>query len=131
VESIGEKLESVSFNLDNPNASYEVYASVDGSMENRLLVATGKSAYPGYQTVDLDSPVSLVNPEFAVFVKIAANGVASLPVEKNLSKVLETATSKPGQSFASPDGANWLDVAVQMPDANLCLRAWTTASSAK
>jgi C1A family cysteine protease len=63
-----ESLTEISFNIYQPNTSYEIYVNaIDGSLtgDNVKLVqsSTVPVEYPGYHTVDLDNPVLLKGKE--------------------------------------------------------------------
>jgi hypothetical protein len=126
-----ETLSAVSFYCSNVGVSYEIWLSENGTLSQKRKLQSGTVATAGYTTIDLQTPVSLPFQNFAVIVKMTVNGsVASLPIEKNLDKYLSAATSKPGQSFASKDGVEWEDISAKIPNANLCVRAWTKSAEA-
>jgi hypothetical protein len=125
VDGPGEKLSAVSFHTPNANVTYEVWFSPTGSFGDKRLAKTGKVANAGYVTVDFDKPMDINGDDFTVMVRFRSSSVVNLSLQKNVPGYLENATASKGESFASRDGLQWLDVADKMKDASLCVRAWT------
>jgi C1A family cysteine protease len=126
-----ETLSAVSFYSSNVSVNYEIWLSETGNLSQKKKLQSGTTSSAGYTTVKLQTPVALPYQNFAVIVKMNANGaVVSLPIEKNLDKYLSAATSKPGQSFSSKDGVEWEDISSKIANANLCVRAWTKSAEA-
>ncbi|MDR1540765.1 MAG: lectin like domain-containing protein [Clostridiales bacterium] len=126
----GERLSAVSFYCANTSADYEIWLGSGISLSERTKIKSGRALNAGYVTAVLDQPINLTNANFTVFVKLYSDSVVCLPIEKNLDKYLSSAESMPGQSFASKDGVNWEDVGAKIPNANLCVRAWTKSKEA-
>jgi len=109
-------LGAVGFITNDSNTAYtiSVYSGVTaGQPRSGTLAATqtGTNTYPGYYTVDLDSPVALANgTRFSIVIKFEnASYGYPVPVEIKYSGYSSAATSNAGESFASPDGNTWED----------------------
>ena len=129
-----EQLQAVSFYVASNNSPYvvSVYTGVSATPTSGILAATtsGTLDSAGYQTVTLPSPVQLTNGvPFSVVVQLTTPGYSfPIPAEVRYSGYTSSASSSPGQSFFSSDGAAWLDATKVDPSANVCLKAFTTAS---
>ena len=95
----------------------------------------------GYYTVKLPNKVPLTKGQkFSVVLSglvPAGNWGASVPIERPIpSNHLGGATANPGESYVSPDGANWQDLTtvevneqgnmVTLENTNACIKAFTT-----
>ncbi|MBO4824535.1 MAG: InlB B-repeat-containing protein [Lachnospiraceae bacterium] len=114
--SAGEQLKAVSFHTTSANftAEIEIYTPSDANKPNsgRLLATkTYSSDYPGYHTVDLDTPVALEPGEkFSVVVKITAAGGSSISCEYG-GYYGFTAHSDASESYISyNNGSSWEDL---------------------
>jgi len=125
-------LAAVSFYTAAPNSVYElyIYQDVAGTPESGTLAATqtGTLFYPGYNTIKLDTPVSLSpGQKYSVTVKLTTPGFNyPCPVESTRYGYDSNAASNPGESWASSDGATWQDL-YGPGHGNVCLKAFTTA----
>jgi len=109
-------LGAVGFITNDSNTAYTIYVYTGltaGQPRSGTLAAaqTGTNSYPGYYTVDLDSPVALANGTlFSIVIKFEnASYNYPVPVEMKYSGYSSAATSNAGESFASPDGNTWED----------------------
>lgn len=106
---------------DSPTAyTIYVYTGVTAGQPTRGTLAatqTGVNTYPGYYTVDLDTPVALDSGgRFAIVIKFTnISHNFPIPVECNWPGYSSAATSHPGESFASLDGFTWQDLFEEDP----------------
>lgn len=110
------------------NASYEIsiYDTYDGVRFTGLRTQqSGTIAVPGYHTIQLNAPVSIVyGHTFCVVVKLTTTGDAELAVEFPW-KGFASPTAAAGQSYVSENGVAWDDLTTWFPDTNVCLKAYT------
>lgn len=126
-----EDLEAVSFYTPVPNSEYqiEVYRDIisgpHGSI--RELVQTGSISNLGYHTIDLDSSIPLKKGQkFSVIVKLKTPGnTYPIAVEYPLNGYSSKASAQAGQSWVSSDGSSWSDLTSDLPQSNVCLKAFT------
>lgn len=129
-----EALSAVSFYSASPNSTYEisVYKNVSSTPQSGTLsgTKTGILLRPGYNTVKLNTPVSLNSGEkYSVVVKLTTPGYYyPCPVEYAEAGYASAATSHPGESFVSIDGSDWIDLHEQ-GFGNACLKAFTTGAT--
>lgn len=115
-------------------ATVAIYTGVTASQPTSGTLAHQSQATvlatSGYHTLDLSTPVRLKTGEsFSVVVKLETAGQAQpIPVETT-SGQSSKATASAGQSFASPDGTSWSDVALTYANTNVVLRAIATPAS--
>lgn len=114
---------------------YEIYVvenleKTSQLKSDRKLVAEGFMEYPGYYTIDID-PVKLTKDEnFSVVVYMnseQADYRYPMPIETRITGFTSKAEASPGQSYVSADGESWGDLTRQVPNANACIKAITTA----
>lgn len=126
-------LAAVGFYAPVAGSSFEVRVapSVAG-VAAAAPAAEGTAPVGGYHTVDLTAPAAVQDGEvFVVAVRLTAPGCDE-PVALERSSDLIAPTSSPGQSYVSPDGAQWTDLA-RLPGlagADVCLKAFVTADGA-
>lgn len=124
-------LAAVSFYAASPNSTYELYIYKDvSSLPNSGMLAaaqTGVLPYPGYNTIDLGTPVTLTpGQKYSVAVKLTTPGYNyPCPVECSQYGYSSAAKSNPGESWASSDGSSWEDL-YGLNFGNACLKAFTT-----
>ena len=123
-----DPLVAMSFYTAAPGSSYQLYASLGGTAELSLLQA-GSELLPGYHTVRLEAPFSLVEGRrFTVAVKLVTPGYAfPVPLETNIDGYSSDAGAGPGEGYVSSDGALWTDVTT-LPEqrfTSVCLKAFT------
>jgi C1A family cysteine protease len=116
------------------NLTIHIYKNISGSSDptNGTLASTKASffTYPGYHTVLLDSPVALTTSEkFSVVIRFENSSYTyPLAVELPLSSYSSNATANPGESFASSNGTNWIDIATSFSNTNACIKAFGMSS---
>ena len=131
-----EKLAAVSFHTNDIKAKYEVYiykGVTEGAPRSGVLVLSsdtfsGTIPYPGYHTLPVPTPVSLVGGErFSVVVKITnLTYQFPIPLEEPIVDYASKAAASAGQSFMSyEDGTLWTDVATKYQNTNVALKAFT------
>lgn len=125
------RLAAASWYASGLGSSYELYVYLDPTSEptSGVLAASrsGVTASAGYQTVTLDSAVTLAAGQtFSLVVRITTPGY-NHPVacEHALPGYSSAATANPGESYVSPDGVSWTDLTAYNPTANACLKAFT------
>jgi len=130
-----ESLAAVGFFTTSVNGSYElyIYTGTTGSPTSgtlRLSIA-GTQAYAGYHTVVLPNAVALTAGEqFAVVMKETTPGYGyPAAIEDLWSGYSSAARASAGQSFYSQNGTSWYDLAALWPDANVTIRAFTSAAT--
>jgi C1A family cysteine protease len=130
-----EDLAAISFYTVATNAQWKasVYTDVVGGPVSRAPVTTisGTFGLPGYHTVTLDQKVPLKNGEkFSVVVWITTPGYDyPVAVEYPYKGFSSQATAHKGESYVSADGNSWTDITTTLTNTNVCLKAFTVASS--
>ena len=126
------ELGAVGFYANSLNTEYtiQVHTGVAaGAPGSGTLVATqtGTSAYPGYFTVSLDTPVALAEGQrFSIALKLTTPGYNyPLPIEYAVSGYSSAATAAAGQSFYSVEGISWYDLASWNTTANFCIKGYS------
>jgi PGF-pre-PGF domain-containing protein len=123
-----EDLKAVSIFTREPGTDYQVSVHIiEGGTSRQVSATDGTMALPGYHTLPLATPVSLVpDQEFAVTLKLTApTDTYPLVAEMPIAGYSGTATAHGGESFVSSDGVRWDDLTTIFPDTNLCIRAIT------
>ena len=130
-----EEIKAVSFYAGGVGNSYEifVYGNVSGAPSSGGLIASqsGTLPLPGYHRVTLD-PTAVVEAgtKFAVVVRLTTPGYTSpLAVEYPEGGYSDKAKANAGESFVSTDGQTWTDLTTLEPNANVCLKAFTSATT--
>lgn len=132
-----EALNAISFYTPVPDSTYEVDIYTDPSdgptnSTGPVTIQTGTISNPGYQTVQLNPAVSL-NPgqKFSSVVKLTSPGYNyPIPMETVSAGYSSTATANPGESYISATGDSWTDATTSYPNANVCLKAFTSERTA-
>ena len=100
------------------------------SLSQLTPVASGSTAFAGFTTVNLSTPVALTSGSpFVVAVCQVTPGYGyPVPVEAPIQGYDSLATASAGQSFVSPDGASWTDLTTipGYAGSNVCLKAYTS-----
>ena len=125
----GQPLSAVGFWAMAPGTTYEVYTGT--SLDAKTLATSGTLATMGFHTVRLPNPVALTSGrQFVVFVKVVTPG-STYPIafEAPYSGYSQAATAAAGQSFVSPTGSTWTDMTSRVSNANVCLKAYVSASA--
>jgi len=127
-----EQLAAVSFYSAAVNSSYEISIYVNPvSPPVGIMVDSSQSAtlsYPGYHTIQLGTPVELVEgDQFSVVVKLTTPGFPyPIPIEIAVDNFTSAARAFPGESFISPDGVSWMDATAWDPTTNVGIKAFTS-----
>ena len=122
-----ENLSAVSFFNSSPNSKYEIWVSDSDDLTKKEMVLSGNVTNAGYYTIKLEKPINIKSSKLAVFVKLVTpNGIASAPVEKNITGYVSTAKAAKGESYISSNGQSWNDITDKSADTNVCVRAFTT-----
>lgn len=133
-----DQIAAVGFYALAPDTEYmiRVYTDIpeggspaDGTLRDSNT-QTGKLAYPGFVTVPLDKVVEVAaGGRFAVCVHLysktgALSGIKPLALESVVGGYSTRATAEAGQSWFSPNGSRWTDLANSQRGANFCLKAY-------
>lgn len=124
-----KSLQAVSFYTTDSNTSYTVYVYTGvtaGQPRSGVMAASksGSQTYPGYTTVELDTPVAISSgTRFSVVVRFTTSGYGyPLAVESAYSGYSSGATANPGESFISSSGSSWSDISAS--GYNGCIKAF-------
>ncbi|THB80449.1 MAG: peptidase C1 [Desulfobacteraceae bacterium] len=136
-----EHVRAVGFHLTDTGVSYDIYIYsrvTAGAPVSGTLAASknGFQTYPGYYTVELDTPVPVAQGDlFSVVIRLEhqAAGVRQLAIELDTTALSNpyayssAATSQANQSFYSSNGVSWLDYYLTFPSLqiNNCIKAFT------
>ena len=115
-----EWLKSVSFfnAVDNVEYTIKIYDRFEnGSLADELISKTGIIDYAGFHTIDLDTPVQLLeNDDFYIYVKFSQGGhpidrTSDVPVLLGASyqNTIVESSSNPDESYYK-SGSDWLDL---------------------
>lgn len=129
-----EALKAVGFYTtdNNTNVTISIYTNVTGSTDpkNGTWATTQSESftYPGFYTVDLDTPVQLTNGQkFSVVIFFDNESYNyPLPIEAPYSGYSSAASANPGESFTSNSGTSWSDIGASS-ERNVCIKAYTGA----
>ena len=121
-----ENIKALSFYTASLNSTYEIYFGA--SLSELYYVSGGIIPIPGYHTIALSSPLPVSAGQlFVVAVKLTTPGyLYPVPLEYPLSEYSSKASSSLGQSYVSPDGIYWEDIASLYPNSNVCLKAFAS-----
>ena len=91
----------------------------------------GTIGIPGYHTITLPTVVPLTaGQKFSVVVRVQTpNYRYPVTIEKPLPGYTSQATASAGQSYISSTGSTWTDLTASIPNANVCLKAYTVSST--
>jgi len=129
-----ENLVAVTTYADSVNTAYEVYVytNVPGGPTSGTLAAgypqTGTWSMPGYQRINLASPVALTNGQkFSIVVKLTTPGYTyPVPLEYVSSGYSSGASANAGESYLSSNGVAWTDATVTVDSTtNVCIKGFT------
>jgi len=135
LSSSTDPLRAVSFYSYSVTGTYDVFVykgSTSGLPRSGILAAQfgGELGEAGYQTLGLPSPVPMaVNEVFSVVVRLHSPGNAyPIPIEHPITGFDAVFEAGPGESFISPDGAEWSDLTTYegttYARSNVCLKAF-------
>lgn len=125
-----ELLAAVSFYTFYPNTEYEVRiytggetGPIDGFLTS---IMSGTIMLPGYHTVTLSTPVSLVpGSRFTAVTRLnSKRGVALAAIQKKVRRYTSNSSVNPGKSYASVDGFNWVDL-YDLERGTACIKAFS------
>ena len=126
-----EELEAVGFYAAGDDTVYELYLVRDfldeESFSEMVYVQSGALEYPGYYTVDFQTPQTLEAGErFAVAVRVRTAGETSpVAVEYAADEYSQGVTLQGKESYISPDGRKW-EQTQRKYGSNVCLKAFTS-----
>lgn len=119
------------------SSSYIVNVTVNGVSK---LVQSGNLVGAGYHTVKLNKLINLLKGDiFKITVKLTTpDSLFPIAIESKRTDFSSKASAKLNQSFVSPDGINWIDIAgtplvykfyedlsrLRLQNANVCLKAY-------
>lgn len=130
-----DPLDALAFYSYSLEASYEVYVyknATAGLPRSGTLAAQfgGTLDSAGYKTLRLPAPLPMaVNEVFSVVVRLQTPGNKfPIPIEHPVAGFDAPFQAAPGESFISPDGGEWSDLAVSegtvYARSNVCLKAF-------
>ena len=127
-------LTAVGFYTNDVNTKYEIYiytSPTSGPIGGtRFTGPTGTMPMAGYHTVKLASPVALsAGQRFSVVIKFTTTSYRyPLVAEYAVSGYSSGATASSKQSYISSTGSSWTDLTTVKSTANVCIKAFTSAS---
>jgi C1A family cysteine protease len=114
-----DMLKSVSFfnNVDDVDFTVKVYDDfIDGVLQNELATLSGHIDYRGFHTLDLTTPVDLVQGnDFYIFLYLSGGGMpydrtSDVPVLLGGgTKTIVNSTASPGESYFRDGYSEWYD----------------------
>jgi len=132
-----EKLIASSFYVFSPDSTYKIYVYLnpkDNNPEDGVLAdsQSGVITTEGYKTIQLTNIVQLLKGQkFSVVVELnSPNDLYPVTIEYPLPGYSSKATASPGESYVSSDGKSWEDLTRILPNANVCLKAFTMGKAA-
>lgn len=93
--------------------------------------SSGTIATPGYHTIEIPGAELYRGQRFSVVVRLRTPGYSyPIPIEYPIEGYSSKATANAGESYISPDGKDWSDCVDNVPNSNVCLKAFTSRKSA-
>jgi len=126
----GEAITAVGFFTHEPNTTYTLYTGA--TFDTLRARGSGTVAIPGFHTLKLSRLMTLRNGMgFVVAMRLTSPGNGyPIAVEKAVDGFSSSATASAGQSFASSDGSDWVDLTKAYDStANVCLKAYSSTYS--
>ena len=127
-----EAVSAVGLTTNQLNTAYQIsiYTSpIQGPINSAGPVTTvqGTIGIPGYHTIALPTPVTVqAGEKFSVVVKVQTpNYNYPITIEKPTGGYSSQATGSAGQSYVSSTGTTWANLTANIPNANVCLKAYT------
>lgn len=127
-----EMLKAASFYVLKPNASYHMFVYVDPKGNNPasgklVTIKRGEIATAGYKTIPLTRLLPLFKGHrFSIVLRLDVPNLNDpITIEYPLEYYSSKATAKPGESYVSRNGFIWMDMTSLVPNANVCLKAFT------
>lgn len=103
--SAGNDLLSAFSTYFNSTSNWTVNVILNG---DNVLTQSGSSV-PGYFTINLNEQIPLkIGDVFEIALKVHSNGITSFPISESVAT--SKCFYKPGVSFVSFDGSNWIDL---------------------
>lgn len=132
-----EKLKASSFYVLKDNSNYEMFIYLDPKGNNPTsgvlaLLQKGFISTAGYKTIDLVKYIPLIKGhKFSVVLKLKTpNYNEPITIECPMAFYSSKATANPGESYVSINGIFWQDMTSLIPNANVCLKAFTSSIGA-
>jgi len=129
-----EQIAAVSFAVPQDGASYEVSLYIDPSngpinLTGPASTTSGTDLISGYHTI-LIPPVNVITGQkFSIVLKLTTPGYRHpICIEVPITGYSSAATSNPGESYTSTNGATWKDLELNVPNANCCIKAYALPS---
>ena len=130
-------LRAVGFYATDIDMNYKIYiyrnitagSPRSGTLE---LMQTGVFSRSGYHTVLLNTPITISSGQLFSVVMQFVNSSYTYPIAVEYAKAdySSRATSSPGQSYISADGASWSDITTAFnATANNCIKAYCGTGS--
>ena len=125
-------LKAVSFYAFGNTSRYKIYiyTNVDANNPTNGILArkkSGRLTEMGYYTIRFNKVPLQQDERFSIVVRLETPGWEyPIPIEKPVNGYTKNLKAKKGQSFVSPDGENWEDLAkyTSYKKTNVCLKAF-------
>lgn len=126
-------LKAVSFYAFGTTSKYKIYiyTNVDANEPTSGTLArkkSGRVTSMGYYTIRFNKVPLKQDEKFSIVVELETSGWEyPIAIEKPVNGYTKNLKAKKGQSFVSPDGENWEDLAkyTSYKKTNVCLKAFT------
>lgn len=128
-----EQVQAVGFYATDRETEYEVYFVSDfanvWSLENRIMVASGKCSEAGFYTVPFENVQTVVEGQrFAVVIKITTPGsVHPVAVEYAADETTKNVDLTDGEGYISMYGTEWSNVESEQ-NCNVCMKVYTDSA---
>jgi len=128
-----ETLRAVGFYTTDLDVNYQIYIYGNitaGNPRNGTLLASqsGSISYSGYHTVVLNTPAALSSGQlFSIVIRLVNStaGTYPLAIQCVQTGYSSRATAAAGQTYSSPNGSTWEDLASGATPATLCLKVFS------
>ena len=125
-----EEIKAVAFYATGKDTSYEIYY-VDGfageeSFNKRVYLQSGKFINGGFYTVDLESPIRILEgTRYAIVIKIKTPGTTKpIAIEYKAGQGTRNVDITDGEGYISYTGRSWEHVE-ESKECNICLKMYT------
>lgn len=125
-----EQVRAAGFYATDKDTEYEVYFVSDftnaSSLENRVMVASGKCSEAGFYTVSFEYAQTVVEGQrFAVVIKLMTPGsVHPVAVEYAADDTTRNVDLSDGEGYISMYGTEWSNVESEQ-NCNVCMKVYT------